>query len=45
MDNFEWAAGYATRFGLFSYEPDSLARTARPSATLYGRIASRNALP
>lgn len=39
-DNYEWAAGYAMRFGLFSYDPDTLARTARPSAALYGRIAS-----
>jgi beta-glucosidase len=39
VDNFEWGAGYAMRFGLFSYDPDSLARTARPSAALYAQIA------
>jgi beta-glucosidase/6-phospho-beta-glucosidase/beta-galactosidase len=32
-------ARYAMRFGLFSYDPDSLARTARPSAALHGRVA------
>jgi beta-galactosidase len=45
VDNFEWAAGYGMRFGLFAYDPDSLARTARPSAALYGRIARATALP
>jgi beta-glucosidase/6-phospho-beta-glucosidase/beta-galactosidase len=44
-DNYEWAAGYAMRFGLFSYDPGSLVRTARPSAALFGGIAERNALP
>jgi hypothetical protein len=42
-DNYEWAPGYAMRFGQFSYDPGSLARTARPSAALYGRIASGGA--
>ena len=44
-DNFEWSVGYHTSFGLFSYNPETLARTARPSATYYGRVAKRNALP
>ena len=44
VDNFEWAAGHAMRFGLFRYDAGSLARTARPSAALYGRIARTNSL-
>jgi beta-glucosidase/6-phospho-beta-glucosidase/beta-galactosidase len=45
IDNLEWVYGYQPRFGLYSYDPATLKRTARPSARLYGRIAKRNALP
>ena len=44
-DNLEWVYGYGPRFGLYSFDPRTLKRTARPSASLYGRIARRNALP
>ncbi|HSD76071.1 MAG TPA: glycoside hydrolase family 1 protein [Solirubrobacteraceae bacterium] len=37
-DNFEWASGYAPRFGLYAYDPATLRRTARPSAALVRRI-------
>jgi beta-glucosidase/6-phospho-beta-glucosidase/beta-galactosidase len=45
VDNFEWAAGYTQRFGLFRYDPATLRRTPRPSARLYGRIARTDNLP
>ena len=45
VDNFEWAAGYQPKFGLFSYDRRTLRRTARPSAALYGRIAQKNRIP
>jgi beta-galactosidase len=45
VDNFEWAAGYSPRFGLFAYDRRTLRRTARPSAALYGRIARSNRIP
>ena len=45
VDNLEWVYGYAPKFGLYSFDPGTLRRTARPSARLYGRIAKRNALP
>jgi beta-galactosidase len=45
VDNFEWAAGYYPRFGFFSYDPDTLARRARPSARLFRRIARSGNLP
>jgi len=45
VDNFEWAAGYYPRFGLFSYDPDTLRRTARPSARVFARIARTGNLP
>jgi beta-glucosidase len=44
-DNFEWARGYATRFGLIEVDRKSLDRTIKPSGHLYGRIAAANALP
>jgi beta-galactosidase len=45
VDNFEWGAGYAEKFGLYSYNPRTLRRTARPSAHEYGQIAQANGLP
>jgi beta-glucosidase len=44
-DNFEWARGYATRFGLIEVERRTLERTIKPSGDLYGRIAQANTLP
>ena len=43
-DNFEWSAGYLPKFGLYSFSPTTLARTARPSAALVGAIAKNNSL-
>ncbi len=45
VDNLEWVYGYGPKFGLYSFDPRTLERTARPSARLYARIARRNALP
>jgi len=44
LDNFEWIFGYKPRFGLASFDPATFARTAKPSAAIYGAIARRNAL-
>jgi beta-glucosidase len=45
VDNFEWAVGYTQRFGLFGYDPATLARIPRPSAKVYGKIARTGNLP
>ena len=45
VDNFEWAAGYYPRFGFFSYDPQTLRRTERPSARVFARIARTGKLP
>jgi beta-galactosidase len=44
-DNLEWVYGYEPRFGLYSYDPETLERTARPSAAFYAKVARDNALP
>ena len=44
MDNFEWARGYAARFGLISVDRKTLERTIKPSGRSYARIASANGL-
>ena len=40
LDNFEWAAGFAPRFGLYEVDYDTGARTARESVAVYREIAS-----
>ena len=44
LDNFEWSAGYAPKFGLVAVDRANFRRTPKPSARLLGRIAQANAL-
>jgi beta-glucosidase len=44
LDNFEWALGYAQRFGLVHVDYDTLERTVKESGRDYARIARSNAL-
>ena len=43
-DNFEWAEGWALRFGLVALDPQTQARTPRPSARLFSQMISANAI-
>lgn len=45
MDNFEWARGYAPRFGLVRVDYASQKRTPKLSARWYADVISRNAVP
>jgi beta-glucosidase len=44
LDNFEWARGYAPRFGLVAVDYATQKRTIRPSALEYAKIISENGL-
>jgi beta-glucosidase len=44
LDNFEWADGYTTRFGLHYVDYKTLSRTPKLSASFYRKIIERNAL-
>jgi beta-glucosidase len=44
LDNFEWAEGYAPRFGLVEVDYATQERRPRESAKLYGRIARERVL-
>ena len=44
LDNFEWALGYAQRFGLVHVDYGTQARTVKDSGRYYGRIARANEL-
>jgi beta-glucosidase/6-phospho-beta-glucosidase/beta-galactosidase len=42
LDNFEWASGFCPRFGLYSVDRATAARTQRPSAKVYAEVARTN---
>ena len=44
LDNFEWALGYAQRFGLVHVDYGTLERTVKDSARYYARIAAANGM-
>jgi beta-glucosidase len=44
MDNFEWACGYDSRFGLAYVDFATQVRTIKQSGRWYGRVAAANAL-
>ncbi|MDX6450731.1 MAG: beta-glucosidase [Gaiellaceae bacterium] len=44
LDNFEWALGYAQRFGIVHVDYETLTRTVKDSGHYYARIARANAL-
>lgn len=44
-DNYEWVHGFTPKFGLYSFNPKTLKRTARASAAVYRRMAVANAIP
>ncbi len=45
LDNFEWAFGYAPRFGLVDIDRTTFARTPKPSAAWFAGVVRANALP
>lgn len=45
LDNFEWAQGYAQRFGLFAVDRDTLERRPKPSAAVFARICRAGGIP
>ena len=44
LDNFEWMSGYEPKFGIVAVDLATQARTVKPSGTVLGNIARRNAL-
>jgi beta-glucosidase len=44
LDNFEWALGYAQRFGLVHVDYSTQTRTVKDSGRYYARVARANAL-
>ncbi len=45
MDNFEWAHGFAKRFGIVYVDYETLERHPKDSARWYSRVAQTNRLP
>ena len=45
LDNFEWAFGYAPRFGLVEVDRGTQRRTVKPSGEWLGHIARANQFP
>ena len=44
IDNLEWAKGYAPKFGLYSFDPVTLERTAKPSLAIIRQIPLDNGI-
>ncbi|MGO4257373.1 GH1 family beta-glucosidase [Marmoricola sp. RAF53] len=44
MDNFEWIAAYANRYGLYHVDYETQERTAKLSAGYFREVATRNAV-
>ncbi len=44
MDNFEWLFGYGPKFGIIAVDRVTQKRTLKPSASILGGIAKRNAI-
>jgi beta-glucosidase len=44
LDNWEWFHGYGPKFGLVSWDPETFARTPKPSAVHLGQIAKADLL-
>jgi len=42
LDNFEWAAGWTQKFGLYEVARNNFKRTARQSAKIYAQICKNN---
>lgn len=42
LDNFEWAAGWDPKFGLYKVDRKTFKRTPRPSAKVYAEICRNN---
>jgi len=42
LDNFEWAHGWAPKFGLYTMDRRTFKRTPRPSVALYSEICRNN---
>ena len=45
LDNFEWALGYAPKFGLVAVDRQTFARHPRPSASWLGEVAKSRRVP
>ena len=44
LDNYEWSAGYAKRFGLVHVDYETQARTVKDSGRYYAAVARANEL-
>ena len=44
MDNFEWAYGYGTRFGIVYVDLKTQKRTPKMSASFFREVSRRNAV-
>ena len=44
LDNYEWALGFAKRFGLIEVNYETQERTIRPSAYVYKKICEDNGI-